>query len=96
MIATAKKSSGRLASRRRREKVANILSMALLILLGLIVMFPINWFLRSSLMSNGGLYAYPPSFTPLAWRFLGALGAGRGGDGYHGRLRLCAAALPGE
>ena len=59
----------RAASRTRREKVANNLCFILLILLGLIVIFPIYWIFRSSLMSNGELYAYPPSFVPPAWRF---------------------------
>ena len=59
----------RAASRTRREKAANNLCFILLILLGLIVLFPIYWIFRSSLMSNGELYAYPPSFVPPAWRF---------------------------
>ena len=59
----------RAASRTRREKVANNLCFILLILLALIVIFPIYWIFRSSLMSNGELYAYPPSFVPPAWRF---------------------------
>ena len=67
--ATIEKTSGRLASRKKREQAANILSIAVLILLGLIVMFPIYWIFRSSLMSNGELYAYPPAFTPPEWRF---------------------------
>ena len=67
--AAMKKTSGRLASKKKRERAANILSMVVLILLGLIVMFPIYWIFRSSLMSNGELYAYPPAFTPPAWRF---------------------------
>ena len=66
---TIEKTSGRLASRKKREQAANILSIAVLILLGLIVMFPIYWIFRSSLMSNGELYAYPPAFTPPEWRF---------------------------
>ena len=66
---TVEKTSGRLASKKKREQAANILSIAVLILLGLIVMFPIYWIFRSSLMSNGELYAYPPAFTPPEWRF---------------------------
>ena len=67
--ATIKKTTGRLASKKKREQAANILSIAVLILLGMIVMFPIYWIFRSSLMSNGELYAYPPAFTPPEWRF---------------------------
>ena len=69
MIAAAKKTSGRLASKKRREKMDNILSVIVLILLGLVVLFPIYWIFRSSPMSNAELYAYPPSFTPPGWRF---------------------------
>ncbi|MBQ6717097.1 MAG: carbohydrate ABC transporter permease, partial [Clostridia bacterium] len=68
MIFTCRKSA-RLASKRRREKAANILAIAALILMGIVVMFPIYWIFRSSLMSNGELYAYPPAFTPPNWRF---------------------------
>ena len=57
------------ASKKRNERIAKVLSMAALILLTLIVLFPIYWIFRSSLMTNGELYAYPPSFTPPAWRF---------------------------
>ena len=58
-----------MASKQRRERTANTLSFLLLIVLGLVVMFPIYWIFRSSLMSNGELYAYPPAFVPPAWRF---------------------------
>ena len=59
----------RAASKSLREKTVNILCFALLITLGLVVLFPIYWIFRSSLMSNGELYAYPPAFVPPAWRF---------------------------
>ena len=61
--------SGRMASRHRREKTADILCLVLLVVLGLAVMFPIYWIFRSSLMSNAELYAYPPAFLPPQWRF---------------------------
>ena len=57
------------ASKRRNERIAKIVSMVVLIILTLIVIFPIYWIFRSSLMTNGELYAYPPSFTPPHWRF---------------------------
>lgn len=57
------------ASRRRRERTASILSFAFLVALTLLVMFPIYWIFRSSLMTNGELYAYPPAFTPPKWRW---------------------------
>ena len=64
-----KKPSDRMASKRRQEKITSILCTAALVLLDLIVMFPIYWIFRSSLMSNGELYAYPPAFLPPEWRF---------------------------
>ena len=57
------------ASKRRNERIAKIVSMVILVILTLIVIFPIYWIFRSSLMTNGELYAYPPSFFPPAWRF---------------------------
>ena len=57
------------ASRRRRERIQSILSFALLVVFTLLVMFPIYWIFRSSLMTNAELYAYPPAFFPPEWRF---------------------------
>ena len=34
-----------------------------------VVILPIWWIFRSSLMSNSELYAYPPSFFPQNWRW---------------------------
>ena len=69
IYAAAQKSNHRMLSKSRREKTVNILCLVLLTVLTLVVMFPIYWIFRSSLMSNGELYAYPPAFTPPAWRF---------------------------
>lgn len=66
---TATSRSGAFASRRRRERTVNVLSLILLVLLTLIVMFPIYWIFRSSLMTNAELYAYPPALSPPQWRF---------------------------
>ena len=67
---TVKASRGkRIMSKSRKEKTVGILCLILLIVLSLVVMFPIYWIFRSSLMTNGELYAYPPAFTPPAWRF---------------------------
>lgn len=59
----------RLASAKRRQRTWNVICTILLIVLTLVVLFPIFWIFRSSLMSNAELYAYPPSFLPPAWRF---------------------------
>lgn len=59
----------RFQSRARRERIVNGLSITLLVLLTLLVMLPIWWIFRSSLMTNPELYAYPPTFFPNEWRF---------------------------
>lgn len=62
--------TGKLAKSRKRAKaIADGLSFAALILITLLVLFPIWWIFRSSLMSNAELYAYPPSIVPQNWRF---------------------------
>lgn len=57
------------ASRRRREKLSGAVAFAVIVLLALIVMLPIWWIFRSSLMTNAELYAWPPSFMPSRWLF---------------------------
>ena len=56
-------------SRSRREKIANVLALVIVIVLSAIVLLPIWWIFRSSLMSNAELYKYPPSFLPSRWLF---------------------------
>ena len=56
-------------SKRRTERISGALSFAALVVLTLIVMLPIWWIFRSSLMTNNELYAYPPVFLPNVWRF---------------------------
>ena len=58
-----------LASRSKREKIANGISLILVILMAAIALLPIWWIFRSSLMTNAELYAYPPSFFPSHWLF---------------------------
>jgi len=57
------------ASKRRNEKIANIISLVLVIILAGIVMLPIWWIFRSSLMTNAELFQWPPKFLPPNWRF---------------------------
>lgn len=56
-------------TRNRRDNRISIPAFIALILLTIIVIFPIYWIFRSSLMTNGELYAYPPAFIPPEWRF---------------------------
>lgn len=58
---------GILTSRKRSVQFANILSLLVIILLAAMVLLPIYWILRSSVISNGELYAYPPAFLPKEW-----------------------------
>lgn len=58
-----------LASRSKREKVCNTICLILVILMAAIVLLPIWWIFRSSLMTNAELYAYPPAFFPSKWLF---------------------------
>lgn len=58
-----------LSSRSKREKLANGISLVLVILMAAVVLLPIWWIFRSSLMTNAELYAYPPAFFPSEWLF---------------------------
>lgn len=62
-------SHGALKSRKRNEKIANVLSLVIIVLLALVVLFPIWWIFRTSLMSNAEIYKYPPSLLPSRWLF---------------------------
>ena len=57
------------SSRKRTERITNVVSFILLILFACIVMLPIWWIFRSSLMTNAELYAFPPAFFPSKWLF---------------------------
>lgn len=56
-------------SRKRKEKVVNAISVVIIILIAFIVLFPIWWIFRTSLMTNAEIYKYPPSFFPSKWLF---------------------------
>ena len=58
-----------LASRTRRERNGKLATFIALIFLSALVLLPIWWIFRSSLMTNAELYAYPPAFIPSRWLF---------------------------
>jgi multiple sugar transport system permease protein len=58
-----------LRSRISKENLIDKLSLALLVAVTIVVVFPIWWIIRSSLMSNPELFAWPPWFYPKNWRF---------------------------
>lgn len=57
------------ASKKRREKIADIISFLILILVAAIVMLPLWWMVRSSLMKSLDIFKWPPSFFPTEWLF---------------------------
>lgn len=50
-------------------KAGDVLCFLVVIVLAAIVMLPIWWIVRSSLMTNTELYIWPPSFFPSQWLF---------------------------
>jgi ABC-type sugar transport system, permease component len=58
-----------LKSRKRNELIANVTALILVVLLSLVVLFPIWWIFRTSLMTNAEIYKYPPALLPSRWLF---------------------------
>ena len=56
-------------SKRTRESILNAISLAGLVIVTILVLFPVWWIFRSSLMTNAELYAWPPSIYPHQWLF---------------------------
>lgn len=56
-------------SRKKRDALIDGFSFTILILVTLVVVFPIWWIFRSSLMNNAELYAWPPALFPKNWLF---------------------------
>ena len=54
-------------SRKKKEKRINLIIFIAVAIVAAAVLLPIWWIFRSSLMSNGTLYAYPPTFLPHEW-----------------------------
>jgi multiple sugar transport system permease protein len=51
------------------DVMTNGLSFAALVIVAIAVVFPLWWIIRSSLMNNAELYAWPPSLLPKKWLF---------------------------
>lgn len=51
------------------QRRGDLISIVVLLFLSILVLLPIWWMFRSSLMTNAELYAYPPPFVPTTWRF---------------------------
>jgi multiple sugar transport system permease protein len=54
---------------KKTNKNINIIVMLFIILLGILVVFPIFWMIRTSFMSNLEINQYPPSLLPKKWMF---------------------------
>lgn len=59
----------KLKSKKRNERAANVLTFLVVLIIGMIVLFPIWWIFRTSLMTNPEIYRYPPSLVPADWLF---------------------------
>ncbi|MBB6637607.1 carbohydrate ABC transporter permease [Cohnella thailandensis] len=60
---------GRLKSKKRKTRMANVITFVVILIFAALVIFPIWWIFRTSLMTNAEIYRYPPSFLPGDWLF---------------------------
>ncbi|MCL2662261.1 MAG: carbohydrate ABC transporter permease [Oscillospiraceae bacterium] len=56
---------GGLQSKRRTNTVFNIISFILIVSIAAVVLLPIWWIFRSSVMGSQGIFLWPPTFFPL-------------------------------
>ena len=56
-------------SRKRSKKIADILSFIAVVVISALVMLPIWWMIRSSLMKSLEIFKWPPQFIPKEWLF---------------------------
>ena len=56
-------------SKQKTNKIINGIALVFVVVFAALILLPLWWIFRSSLMSNGELYAYPPSFIPHEWLF---------------------------
>lgn len=60
---------GTIRSRERSQKVADTASFLVVIVLAALVMLPLWWMVRSSLMKSLEIFKWPPQFFPTEWLF---------------------------
>ncbi len=58
---------GLLRNGKKKAKLTRLVVTLIVLILALLVLLPIWWIFRSSLMSTGALNEYPPSFIPYEW-----------------------------
>jgi ABC-type sugar transport system, permease component len=59
----------KMSSIKRRKKVSDIIAFILILLGAILVLIPLYWMLRTSLMDNVEINVYPPSLLPKNWLF---------------------------
>ncbi len=60
---------GRLQSKKRNDRIMNMITLVCVVCCAGIALFPIWWIFRTSLMSNAEIYKFPPSLIPSNWLF---------------------------
>ena len=56
-------------SRKRSEQIADTAALLIIIFMAALVMLPIWWMIRSSLMKSLEIFKWPPQFFPKEWLF---------------------------
>ena len=56
-------------SKKRSQQIADVTSFVVIVILAALVMLPIWWMIRSSLMKSLEIFRWPPSFFPKQWLF---------------------------
>lgn len=56
-------------SKKQRERIGNIIAYLVLLLVAVVVMLPLWWMFRSSLMGSLEIFKWPPKFFPTNWLF---------------------------
>ena len=56
-------------SKKSRERMADIIALVILIVVAALVMLPLWWMFRSSLMKSMEIFRWPPQFFPSEWLF---------------------------
>lgn len=56
-------------SRKRSQQIADTLSFLAVVIIAALVMLPIWWMIRSSLMKSLEIFKWPPQFFPKEWLF---------------------------
>lgn len=64
-----KRVANSIRSRKRSQQIADILSFLAIVVLAALVMLPIWWMIRSSLMKSLEIFKWPPQFFPKEWLF---------------------------